>query len=454
MRLKIAAYASAVIAVAALVVMGPLQAGESALKVGIYPYVPRPQQFKTAIQTSWEALHPDVELVFDDTWDGGYDMTPPDDLDVFVFDAMMLENFRASGYLEPMQASEVKGLDDFISYAINGVKYGDQYVAIPQLGCASILFYKKNDAPIATAKDIGDLKTALGQCTYTSQVPPDVRGMMIDMQGGSTNAALYLDIAHSYNGRYPLPLPPTQGDLNATVIGGMKTLLTTSSFWNATQSPSADYGRGAWFSQGYGRVLVGYTEHMSAMSPQTRSQIGFKPLPMADSNHPPLFYADVIGVNTKTNSRGTRALAVELANLMASTATMVASIGPGDDQDYPQYLMATRKSIFQQLGANFPIYNDMYAMVQAANPVMFKLSSDSRTWLNDMKNVIRSQARSNYACGCDHVAATMIGSNSMAPAICTPTCAAYGGWNGQWTNAQPAAPAGKSVCGCNSCNMP
>ena|GEM_PF-6167993 len=40
-----------------------------------------------------------------------------------------------------------------------------------------------------------------------------------------------------------------------------------------------------------------------------------------------------------------------------------------------------------------------------------------------------------------------------SPAICEATCATHGGWNGQWTNTNPAAPK-PSVCDCNTCPIP
>ena len=73
-----------------------------------------------------------------------------------------------------------------------------------------------------------------------------------------------------------------------------------------------------------------------------RSRIGFKVMPLADAINTNLFYADLIGVNTSTASRGTRDLAVKLANVMAASDTVVASIGPDSANPYPQYLMATR----------------------------------------------------------------------------------------------------------------
>jgi len=419
------------------------------LKVGLYPFVPRLEQFQTAIQNEWKKIQPNVDLIFETNWDGGYDQDPPDDVDVFVFDAMYFENFLSRGFLESLEANEISNLDDFLEYAIKGVQSNGKYYAIPQLGCANVLFYKKNDDAIANAKSIDELKSALNQCTYTSQIPPDERGLMIDMVGGITNATLYLDIAHGTNNKFPFPLPPSKENIDPAVIQAMKDLLSIASFRNATEDSPA-YERANWFSNGFGRAVVGYTESMSKMSDETLNKISFKPLPRSNDNYSPVFYADVIGINTKSRSRGMRELAVQLANVMASKEVMIASIGVDATNSKPQYLMATRPSIFMALGNDFPIYNKMYSMVESNSPIMFKLSANSKEWLKEMKKDIRSAARDHYACGCDQLAISTIANNDAAKEICTKTCNEFGGWNGQWTNQPPAALSG-SVCGCNSC---
>ena len=436
----------------------------STLTVGLYPHVPRIQQFEQAITAAWAQRHPTIALTFlsEDDWDGGYGMDPPAAADVFVFDAMFLDDFAQRGFLSTLAPTEVQDLADFVPYALQGVASGGRYLAIPQLGCANILFYQQADAPLAQASTLGAVNTALNSCQYTSEIPPDRRGLMIDMSGGTTNAALYLDIMHSRNGTYPLPVPPDPQSLDPQGVANMRLLLQTASYWNGTCEGVAagtpcgaqlDYQRARWFDQGWGRATVGFTESMALMSPATRASLGFKLMPLADTDAGDLFYADVIGINTTTVGRGTRALAVELANLMASSAVMQASIGPSGGEA-PQYLMATRPSVFQALGQQDPIYPRMYALLTGANnPRMFNLGPQARSWLTKLKTPIVNAARSNYACGCDRKTATVIGNNSDAAAICSATCANDGGWNGQWTNTPPAAPSA-SVCGCRSCPLP
>ena len=152
-------------------------------------------------------------------------MDPPTNANVYVFDAMFFEYFRASNWLSPMQAAEIDHLNDFVPYSIGGVQAGGFYYAIPQLGCANILFYQATDAALAKATTLTQIETALSECTYTSMIPPDRRGLMVDMSGGTTTATLYLDTAYSLNGQYPFPLPWSQSQINQPAINNLHELL-------------------------------------------------------------------------------------------------------------------------------------------------------------------------------------------------------------------------------------
>jgi thiamine pyridinylase len=434
--------------IAALAVASPAARAQESLTVALYPYVPRIDQFQAAITTAWHQVQPNIQLNFINnqaTWDGGYKTDPPPQADVYVFDAMFLEQFRTHKELVAMAPSEIQNAADFLPYARDAVIVAGNYYAIPQLGCANILFYNVNDAPVANATTLGQLQNALHQCTFTSEIPPDRRGLMLDMAGGTTNATLYLDIAHSVDGKYPLP-QPTQPDL--AYVAYQKSILNISSFWNITSENPDAYIRGVWYGEGYGRAFMGFTETMSEIPPSALATVGFKVMPLSNSTtQPPLFYVDAVGVNTTTVNRGTRDSAVQLANVIASTDTVVASFqaAPGKN---PQYLMSVRNSVFKQLGSQFPVYMRMYQLAQSSNPVAFKLNENARDWVKSISGTINADVRANYVCGCDERAPRTITSNADAQGVCPTVCNGHGGWNGQWTNRPPAA---GSVCGCNVC---
>jgi thiamine pyridinylase len=278
---------------------------------------------------------------------------------------------------------------------------------------------------------------------------------MLDMGGKTTNVSLYLDTTHGLTGQYPFPLPSSPSELNPEAIDNLQELLAMASYENGTNDSIGAYERSEWFSEGWGRAVMGYTESMSAMNAGTLENIGFKVMPLSqeDESYPAILYADVIGVNTTTVARGTRDLAVQLANTIAASETMVLSIGPDGNRPSPQYLMATRPSVFQTLEQSFPLYGEMYNLITDNDPIMFKLAPNSHEWIASMGNTIRGEVREDYPCGCDYPTTALIIDNSMAPPICQATCANHGGWSGQWTNQYPTA-QGTSVCGCNACPTP
>ena len=443
-RKKILAYS---LLVSSVTFLTPVTGYSETLNVGLYPYVPRLDQFQAAVQSAWDQQGTGITLNFvsSSVWDGGYS-TLPTDLDVFVFDAMYLNEFKDAGYLTALEASDIDDVSDFFPYAIDGVKIGSSYYAIPLLGCGNILFYNENDTELANATTFSDVTSALNQCKYTGQVAPEDLGMMLDMSGGTTTATYYIEFDYGETGTYPIQLPTTIED---DLIDEQRTLLETASFRNGRTSFDFAYQRGQWFSEGYGRAVIAYTEAMSAMSDATLETIAFKPMPFSDTERSPIFYSDVIAVNPSTSDPEN---ALKLANIMGNAATVVDSLGATQGNDRPQYLMATRPSVFDTIGASFPIYNDMKAMVDNNDPKLFALPSDARAWFDEYKGTIADDVTSDFPCGCDYTATQTIPDNAGAPSICEATCSAHGGWNGNWTNAQPYAPDG-SVCGCNACNV-
>lgn len=423
---------------------------QKTLTLGLYPWVPRLEQFEESIQTAWQEIEPGVNLkILSSTeWDGGYDLEPPENADVYVFDAIFLNYFRSQGWLLPLNSQEVEGVNDFLPYAINGVKSSTEntYYAIPQLGCTNILFYWNTDTALKQASNLDDIYHTIGQCSYTSQEPPDRRGLMVDMAGGTTNACLYIDALASVKNKFPVPQPQKPQKVNQEAIANLRKLLKMSSYHNATQDTSDPYSRANWFSNGKGRAVVGFTESMSAMNSEALNNIDFKVMPLANQDSQALFYADVIGIHPKAVERGNRDLAVKLANLLASSDYMVNSIG-ADESGRPQYLMPTRYTVFNKLSQSYPNYQKMSDLVATANPILFTLNTEARTWLKNMKGTIKQEIQDNYTCGCD-VDAGSIWSQKDAENKCPYICANNGGWNSQWATINPGI---NSVCGCNTC---
>lgn len=435
-RASLVRFASHVVLIVCLatIVQGCERAGASAsgatstpgttLKVGLYPYVPRPKQVQSAIASAWRELQPEVALDFSEAWDGGYSKDPAElGLDVFVFDAIYLMDYVDGGELAPIAASSVSDPSDFLSYALSGVRRdSSSYWGLPMYGCAAILFYRAGDTPLEDATTATEVDDAIRDCSYTSKLPPDKRGLMIDMAGGTTSACQYVDAVTSIDGKWPVPLPKDPAMLNATAIGRLRELIADSSYYNATSDDFPPYGRaGAFGQQGVGRAVVGFTESMSAMG-DARKEVRFKVMPMGDDpSARPLFYGDVIGVRPGPHV----ALGTQLADVMASSKVMVAAMEAGGGEP-AQYLMPTRESIFDALGSTDPIYVRMKAMVAEADPRLFALSKGGREWVSRMKGFIQTDVRESYPCGCDQDAPVYL-DQASADASCPGICAGFDG---------------------------
>ncbi len=362
----------------------------ASLSVGVYPWVPRVEQFKTAIRAAWGELHPDValELASDGQWDGGYE-TEPGDLDVFVFDAIFLEYFIEQGYLAAIQPGEVEDSEDYLSYALKGSHVDGTLYGLPQLGCADILFFRRGDRELAAADTLGEVLEALGECSYAEEIPPPGVGLVVVLSGGTTAACRYLDAVEDIYGLYTddPPLAPSDDKIDSWAVANLRSVLRMASLANVKYDAAA-YQRGKWFGEGRGRAVIGFTELMSAIGEAGRAELEFKPMPLSDRGGVSLFYADVAGINSRVGAK--RGLALELANLMTSTAVMLASIGPTPQGDASQYLMPVRHSILNRLAEDDPLYARMQQLVEESSPRLFRIGAASRDWLKTRKDAIRT----------------------------------------------------------------
>lgn len=369
------------------------------LRVGLYPWVPRLDQFKEVVAAAWKAQEPNIFLEFVD-WDGGYKHDPSKDMDVFVFDAIFLAYFQESNFLSPIKDNEVQGLGDFVNYAIEGARIKGQLYGIPQIGCTNVLFYRKSDEALAKAKNLPDIFQTIGPCPFQGEIPPENIGMMVDLSGGSTSACLYVDAVQDLNGFYlPHPHLPPAAETDERAIKNLQLILRMANKEHANWSPKEAYHRAALFGQGKGRALIGFTEFMSAMG-SNLDKIAFKLISFGDKENVPLFYTDIVGINATSVARGNRLYALKLANLLASANVMVAISKPSMDGESPQYLMPVRESVFKELGKKYPIYNAMHTLLirEKMEPRMFTMGPDSRAWIEANKSAIQKAIFNTKVC--------------------------------------------------------
>ena len=89
------------------------------LNVALYGYVPDTERFEKAVQESWEKAEPNVTLNFVN-WDC-YEEEPTENVDVFVFDAIYLNDYIEKGYLLPLEKNSIEDSEDILDFALTDV---------------------------------------------------------------------------------------------------------------------------------------------------------------------------------------------------------------------------------------------------------------------------------------------------------------------------------------------
>jgi len=438
--------------------------GDTCIAAALYPYVPDTNTFAQSICTAWEesGRTETLYLIADESvWDGGYGSNPvytngngaQTPIDVFVYDAMYLSYWAQQ--TTPVPASFISNPADFVSYARTALTQpDDSMLALPMLGCTNIMFYNEDDAGIDSVSTLPEFIEINPAGVYISPVPYNRSGAMVNMAGKTTIAVNYMVRGFLETGEWP-----SMASVDPAIITPLTELAESASYYNAITGaiPSLagvedQYVRAGYFSEGYGRTSVGFSESMSQMSAATRSELKLRALPRSDNAAAPnMFYADVVGVNDASqflSDGGT--LPFILANLMTEQAVMQNAIAPPSGS--LSYLFPARSSILTALGAQDPLYTQMEAVLTGKPALLVNMPTTSRVDFHGFGAQVQTAVISAFSGQCDMESATYIGSTEQASSICPQVCEKNSGWIGSWTNMSPPAWPGYSACGCAQCS--
>ncbi len=366
------------------------------LKISLFPYVPDQKLITKAIEERWKKLHPDIELQFvDGKKFDSYKQDPPDDLDVFEFDSIMLDYYVRSNLISPIALAEVKDAEDYLTFAWKGCMVDGRLYAIPRLACTYVLIYRQGDDAIEKVVGLRDLYAVLGKGSEV-KVPEKNMGLLIDLTGGTDCACLYLDAVSDTTGRYSLhPKLPPATDLDNEGLNDIRLLARMAGKTQATLSEpeNGPPQRPAWFGDGRGRAFVGYSERLYFIPKSAHDKLRVRALPMDDENKVNLFFVDMLAINSSLRG-DRRRLALELINVCTAKDTMLECLTPQDDDKPSQYLLPVRASVFQDvtLLKKAPLYKDLGAIIDAkTSPRAFRIGPEVRDWLNANKSLIRGR---------------------------------------------------------------
>jgi thiamine pyridinylase len=363
------------------------------LTVAIYPYLPRSDQFISVLSESWKRLNTGIDLQFADY--NCYESDPPDSLDVFVFDGVYYSYFISEKFLQPLSIDDVQNWDGFMDYAKDAVKLDDNIYGLPYLGCSDVYFYRKSDIELnSLPRDgIDAFYSVIGDCSNpSSSQPPPRKGLLIDLSSGTTDACYYIKGEMNLDKRYSKnPILPSVNEINPQVVHYLN--LFTRMAGNA-QATYEDPGtqRIEWFTQGYGRALVGITENLCSFPRGYLDSVAFRLLPTVNSNLPATqeFYVDIASISSKV-SKEKYPYAIKLLNLMCSSTVMYNSMIPTKPNQNPQFLMPARGDVLADLMDIHPLYINMAALLLRYNPEPLLFGEKSKEWLKGSKGDIKKE---------------------------------------------------------------
>lgn len=435
--------------------------GETCISAALYPYVPDPEAFADSICSAWsDAGHSQKLYLINDeaVWDGGYGSDPvytnasgsSVPIDVFVYDAMYLNYW--SGRTTPIPSGQISDPSDFASYARTALTgSGGDMIALPMLGCTNIMFYLDDDSGMAGVETLSQFLSTNPEGVYISPVPYGRSGAMMNLSGKTTIGVNYMVKGYLDTGEWP-----SMTTLESSIVDPMAELAETASYYNALTGAIPDlpgvedqYVRAGYFSQGYGRTSIGFSESMSQMSAATRADLKLRAFPWSDdTDAPTMFYADVVGVNSASpllENGGT--LPFTLANLMTEQSVILNAIAPGGELSY---LFPARTSVLTELAQSDPLYQQMQAVLDDQAELV-AMPTDDRTAFHNFGGQVQQAVKTDFEGHCDLESQTFITSTSQAETVCPQVCADSGGWVGSWTNVAPPAWPGYAACGCNEC---
>ena len=327
------------------------------LNLALYPVIPDYESFEETVRASWREKHPETELNFVD-WNC-YGAEVPEDLDVFVLDAMNLDFFAQKGCLMTLSREDIQAYDDLIPAIMEGCRVDGAICAVPQLICADLLYTRKGDAELAEVRSIDGLYRAL----------PD-GGLLQDIADPIATVCLYLqaliDEEKHYTDRYP-PI-----DAESLVPAAVDSIAKIDAMRLKNPEGIPKDGGGYYYAQrfaeGMGSAYIGYPEAMHLMG-EAASEMDFRLFSMADDGDIPVFYVDVAAINAHISGEK-RALAIELLNLITGRDLLV-SVSKNDGK--PRYTIPARKSVFDALAPDYPIYGALKSIASTPGGHVFRI---------------------------------------------------------------------------------
>jgi len=351
------------------------------INVAIYPYVPNLPDMEKKCEAMFKKINPDVTLNFVD-WDC-YASTDPENIDVFMYDAIYLDCLYEKGYLSELNLSDYSDMDLVMPFALEDtaitVDGESKTFGIPNLLCSTFLFYRKDDAELADASNIFEIYDAIGKApagrmlhkgkgllmNYLDEYPYYYIEAMRDDMGPDGDPA-------SIEGR--VDDPEALRSLNAIAKMGGKSMVEELAL---VYRFSSGYNKAEKFSEGYGRAFIGFSENYSFMG-DNKDNIDVKMFSFSDKENVATFYTDLVSINSSVTDEKKRENCKQLVNLL-TCREYVESIGTIEDK--AAYLLPAREVSYGVYAEKYPLYTRLLEQISAADKHVERYGSWSEEYI-------------------------------------------------------------------------
>lgn len=329
------------------------------INVAIYPYVPNQGYMEKLCAEMFKKIAPDVTLNFVD-WDC-YINNTPNDIDVFMYDALSLETLYENGYLSELDLADYDGMDDIMPFALEDtlidVDGEKKTFCIPNLLCSSFLIYYDGDEEVENANNIDELYDVIGDTNGFFR-PPKNRGLITNFS--FNYAYFYMEALEDAEDPENRDIFAHKDQLVPEAVESVSKLAKMCGKSQVRESALLTWLRGTfakaeWFRDGYGRALYGDSEAMSKLGDKVKD-VNIRLISMGKGENNPEFYADLLSINTSVTDPRKKENCRKLVDMLASHDYIYeVSLNDGS----PAYLLPARESMYDELAQKYPMYREI-----------------------------------------------------------------------------------------------
>lgn len=276
---------------------------------------------------------------------------------------------------------------------MEGCRSDGKLYALPQMLCTDFLYTRKDDSDLSGVSDLLTLYDVLGDRKSRSVIPEENEGLLINLSDVLlTKSMMYLDALMDEQQVYTdYSQPPSVSELSAPVLERLVDIWKMGGNEQVSYWPEDNdaFVRARWFAEGKGRAYIGYSEAMNAMG-EYADDVILRRFSYGTGHDIPLFYTDVVGIRSDISVEK-KELAFELANLLVSEEVLTKMSLPWEDGDSPQYLLTSRRSVYDAFCGDYPIYGLLKEIVDSPDNHVFRIGAHGREFITEMEAVLGDQ---------------------------------------------------------------